>query len=872
MDNNKKIYNLNNNTYPISGVKMLKSRISTNKMKSIVLFIDDLNNINYIIYDINTFQFKEYYNPLNNCLLNSFYSINIAQINDSNNYYLYCFYSSLEFSLVKLNENFKIISDVNDYKLNRYLINECTNYNFLNIIYESDIINALINCNEEDITFIKSEAEQEYIDMINLETNIPLDSIEKKFDKIFSYIQIGNSYEIKGEEGYNISISLINEQKEGNYIQFLSCEDKLRNYYNYTEETKLILFLIEIYMEEERWINNKLKYFVFNEKKEKLDLSICKTENIAIHYKIKNTSLLNLTRISYFDNLGINVFNRADPFFNDICFPYSEDGSDIIIKDRRKYIYQNYSICDESCEYEKVEIEKQTISCICSISSEFDPNSEEFEQNEFQCILLQNSTLGIAKCYKLVFNFKNKYKNIGFWVSILCIITHLPIIILYFKIGIFPIQKYIEIQMEKYHYSVNKNEKNINIMEKENHNINKNDNNDNKNDNIINNNDNKYDNKFDNNINNNNDNKNDNNNITKNYNKDGNNINKNDNINKNYNNKRKKIVKRKTVIKIKKKIKNNDINVRNIKKHQTVNIYKIKRNNDLNSFIELIKHKEEVDLNQLVSQKIINSNLVEYYNLIKMDANNTSQDKKPQESHYILNNYDYDLALKYEKRSFCRIFYIILLSQDETLNSIFFKNPLHLKYLRIALLRLSVVNKVALNAILYYNGKISEQFHYIGKKNFWYILYNNLFITVMCTLISKILVFILRNLTTSKCVIEKIFRNEEDKMRQDNKYTVNEERKLQIEAKIKMILKILKIKLSLFFIIQLFLLLFYFYFMIAFGEVYKYTQLHVLKDSITSYIISFPISISISLVLCILYEVALKYKLKILYKIILFFI
>ena len=806
VDHNNQIYNLNKNSHPINNTKVLKSKISINKMKSLVLFIDFQNNLYFILYNVNTYQFEELSNPLNNCYLNSLSSFSIEQIQNLNNYYLFYFYSSLEFSLLELNENFEIISDENDYKLNKNLIDECFDYNFLSILYKPDTINILINCNKGNITLIKSRVEQEYIDMIKLETNIPLESIEMKMDKILSNIQIVNSYIIKGEEGYSISIFLINEEKEGNYIEFLSCEDKLRNYYNYTEETKLILFLIEIYMEEERWINNKLKYFVFNEKKEKLDLSICKTENITIHYKIKNTSLLNLTKISYFDNLGINVFNRADPFFNDICFPYSEDGSDIIVKDRRKYIYQNYSICDKSCEYEKVEIQKQTISCICSISSEFDPNSEEFETNEFENILLQNSTLGIIKCYKLVFNFKKKYKNVGFWIALISITTNIPIIIIYLIIGILPINKFIEIQMKKYHYSINNKENKSNSIENKN------------------------------------------------------------------NNYKEKIVKGNKIIEIKKKIQSDYTYERSLKKHNTINIYKNKKDNELNSFNELIKKKEIIDINSFIEKGIKSQKIDEYYYLIKIDANNTSKDKKPPESHYTLNNYDYDLALKYEKRSFCRKFYIILLSQDETLNSLLFKNPLHLNYLRFSLLRLSIINKCALNAILYYNGKISDQFHYIGKKDFWYMLYNNLFITIMCTLISKVIIFILRNMTTSKNKIEKIFRNEEDKMRKNNNYIVSNTKKIEIQKKIKQIIKLLKITIFLFFVIQFFLLLFYFYFMIAFGEVYKYTQFHVLKDSITSYIISFPISITISLVLCILYEIALKYKLKILYKIILFLV
>ena len=216
---------------------------------------------------------------------------------------------------------------------------------------------------------------------------------------------------------------------------------------------------------------------------------------------------------------------------------------------------------------------------------------------------------------------------------------------------------------------------------------------------------------------------------------------------------------------------------------------------------------------------------------------------------------------------------IIFLSKDETINAFLFKNPLHLRYLRICLLLFSIGSDCGINAILYFNSKISGQFHhYQSCKDFWYTIYDNLYITIICTISSKILNFALKGMTHSKCTIEKIFRKEEDKMRKDEKYIVNEETKFEIYNKLKIIYKLLKIKLIFFFVIELVLFIFYSYFLIAFGEVYRNTQVNVYKDSIASYIISFPTSMAISLVLSVLYRVSLKYKLKILYKIILFLV
>ena len=278
-------------------------------------------------------------------------------------------------------------------------------------------------------------------------------------NKILKNIEVGNSYEIISDE-YKIKIELLKRQNNDTYIEFLSCEDKLSNLYNYDE---LILILIEIYRDNNTWMNNKIQYFIYDKNKIKINLNICEDDSVNIHYKINNVDLIDLEKISYFDSLGVNVFNRGDPFFNDICIPYSENDRDMVLKDRIEYIYQNYSICDIGCKYEKIEIETNTVLCNCIASSNFDPNSEQSRVKECNNIILQNSTLGVIRCYKLVFRTKDKYKNMGFWSTICGLIGQLFLLLSYFIIGIKPIQKYIEIQMKKYHYSINNEDNNNNI-------------------------------------------------------------------------------------------------------------------------------------------------------------------------------------------------------------------------------------------------------------------------------------------------------------------------------------------------------------------------------------------------------------------------
>ena len=805
---NEIIY-FNSKTYSINNVKLVKSIISGDKIKSLVCFIDIFNNTKCLIYNINAYEFSDNINPLKNCLYNSFYSFNIIKALDSNNYFLYCFYSSNELSLISLDGYFNIISDEKDYLIRNLLIKECKEYYFSNLLYSSYSISILSSCEKESFSLVKYPLEEEYIDMINMNTNIPQNSIERNINKIMSKIQIAYSYQIVGED-YNISISKIEEQNNGTFIDFLYCKEKLKEFYNYKY---LIVFLIEKNIDNEKWLNNKIKYVLFNENKEQLNLSICGDEYIMIHYKIKNDSLLNLSKISYFDDLGVNVFNYEDNFFNDICFPYSENGADMILKDRLKYIYENFTVCEEGCIYKKTDILQKAFICNCPILFSFRDNEEKFNSNNNKIVTLKNSNIDVIKCYKLVFSQKIDLKNFGLWVHLLTIIFHISIYILHCILGIVPIQKYIKNEMEKYHYLVN-NDEEIDKSEK------------------------------------------------KDKNKEFDDSNKN----------KEKVEE----IKITNEIDNEDVENKNTLKKIKIRERKINaiKESSKNEFkidrIHTFKRQETININERINKDINSKDLVEYYQLIKIDANNDSINTKPLESKYILTNYDYNISLEYENRTFWRITYIILLAKDDGLNAIFFKSPLHLKYLRICLLIFSLSNDAAFNTLFYSNEKISDEFHYMGNHEFWHSIFHNLLTTILSTIISKLICFFLEFLTQSISSIEKEFRNEEMKMKEDSNYFVDDKRKIEIQRNINKILKILKIKIAIFFLIELILMMFYLYFVTAFCTVFKYTQISLIKDSIISFILALPTSFLLSLVLSILYKISLKYKCEALYKIILF--
>ena len=310
------------------------------------------------------------------------------------------------------------------------------------VINLSSDINIQNNNKNQDITVIKKR------------TTKTKEELTNNLDKLIKDVEIGKVYEIEGEE-YEVKISPINfKENEGSstYINFLECENSLRRENNLPPESILTVIQIEIYKYEDKSLTNQVEYAVYNDQKIKLDLSVCENDKIEINYAINNNSLIDFEKISYFSNMDVDIFNSKDKFFNDICYPYSENNSDMILNDRISDIYQNYSLCDDNCEYNNMNISSMLITCSCEIKTEIETKKPDLKFNKIYLDLFTETSFGVIKCFKLVFNFKNKLNNIGFIIFTILVFLHIPFIIIYSVIGVLPIYKYIINEMDKYKY------------------------------------------------------------------------------------------------------------------------------------------------------------------------------------------------------------------------------------------------------------------------------------------------------------------------------------------------------------------------------------------------------------------------------------
>ena len=695
----------------------------------------------------------------------------------------------------------------------------------------------------ENFSFFKDEDINREGKTIKIITNKTLELFINNLEKLIGEVNIEEIYEITADH-FIIKISPINYKEfdtDNSFINFLDCENTLRKVNNLLPNDTLTEVMIEIDKNDGKSLTNQIEYAVFYGKK-RLELSVCANNEIEVNYDISNSSLINFKMISDFSKLGVDILNSKDNFFNDICFPYSENNSDMILKDRISDIYQNYSKCDDNCEYKKIDLNSNLITCNCKIKSEINKGIEPPRLENILLDLVTDSSFGVIKCPNLVFNFHNKLKNIGFWIFGFVIIAHIIIIIHYSINTINPINRYIISQMKKFYYITDiynpvkkkKSDKKSQFSIYNNFPIN----------------------------------------LIK--------INQIENKST-IRESSKKIIsirKRKTHLnnRIGNKLeeKNSSLSNKNLgdfshakfkKKNKSI---LIKINDDHHNFYEKQKKQKSIPTkikDTEINQKNDNSN---DYNLIQINANN-SPNNTPSQSNCFLDNYSYREAIKYDKRSFCRIYYICILAKENILNIILINSPLELKSLRICLLIFIYSCDFALNTLFYFNSNISDKYYYKGNNKFFFTIFNNLSISIISTFISLVLLIFFQILTTSKDDIEDLFRKEEKKMRKDSNYVVTFIKRKKILMKIYEINKKLKIKIIIFFIIEFSIILFFFYFVTAFCEVYKQSQISWIADSLVSFLLSFPIEFGIAFLIAVFYKISIQKKCKWIYKIVMIF-
>ena len=709
----------------------------------------------------------------------------------------------------------------------------------------------------------------------------------ERIPKIIQYIEIGKNYEITGKD-YTMKITPTNATSipSSTHVNFSKCENILRNHYNISNSRIITFLQVEIENNNEKSIVNQVEYQAYDDNKNKLNLNICNDTDIEVIYSMKKDSSIDLLALNSFKDLDIDLLNIKDRFFTDICMPYSKSDDDVILIDRIIDFYQNYSLCDNNCVYNEIDLELMVISCNCSVKTNISVDDPILKLEQLKDIE-KSMAFEIVKCYNLVFSLKNKMNNIGFWILLIFVTAHIPLFFIYLIKGIKTIKKYIFEEMKKNgyikenEYNILNEEKNVESKKKKRksstniirrntskmntakikgsknndkwHNISKEKKNLN------------YPPKKTNKKNIKNMNTTDKNKLIS-LNK-SNLIVSNSSAERNLNIEGKNTGKQNTKNKPKKnKEKNKDfiIKVRSRKKSKTE---KIRKKKNL-SFIPTLgtAHKEKKN-NQIKKEKsnIINLNLIN----INLNTRNNNRDAIPK-SDFILNIYTFEEAIKNDLRSVCKIFYIYLLTKQSIFHAFLYKSPIVLFPLRLTLLIFIISSDLALNSIFYFDDKISEKYRY-AKNIFLFALNKNMTVILLSTFIGFVLLTLFTKFSNSTNVLREVFKKEEEKMKANKKYIVTDKRKKEIVKEIEKILKNYKIKIYIFMFIEFFMMIFYWYYVTVFCHVYNSTQRSWLVDSFLTMLSRIIIDFLLCLGFAKLYRIAVEANVQVLYKVSLFF-
>ena len=171
--------------------------------------------------------------------------------------------------------------------------------------------------------------------------------------------------------------------------------------------------------------------------KKKIDMTPCKKTQITISYPI-DENMLNMTRGRMLaKDYGVDMTNPEDPFYNDLCFYYSdENGKDVILEDRRNDYFENKTLCEEGCEFYQTNFTTGRVECKCNIKDDiFDSVTSNVPLADFP-EGLSMSNLVVVKCYKLVFNWEYIKQNKGFWIMGALALLQAPVMVSFGATGL----------------------------------------------------------------------------------------------------------------------------------------------------------------------------------------------------------------------------------------------------------------------------------------------------------------------------------------------------------------------------------------------------------------------------------------------------
>ena len=787
---NFKIISVDNITSIFNGCRSLQilnaySFISNTNLNLSDIFIDILDNLIFCIND-------------NTQIISINYLIN--QKNATNNCLNICNYGKQK--LIK--ENGICINncseDINNkYEFNNICYNKCPNgtkSSFINEYFCIEILN-FTECETKDLLRKECEVKEKNINTTqNIINQIRHDIESGEIELLLKNVTNKEKQDIILSESKVVyQISSIDNQKNKKYDNNIStinigeCENKLKDYYK-VYDSPFIIFKTDIY--EDGLLMPIVEYEIYHPYTlKKIDLNICIEDKIQISVPVK------------VNESNLEKHNPSSIYYNDICYPSSSlNGADLILADKiYEYVNYNYTLCENNCKFSSYNTEKKQVVCECQIKTDINVNSDIVIDkkkllNDFTDIKsLLN--LDIMKCYNALFTKKGLLKNIGNYILLSTILFYIISIFIFIIKGynslIFQVKDLIHTKMGNLNSTTSKivmKSKNVKSENKKNK----------KNENKLN------------------------------------------RIEANVKKKKNKKIEKNNFPPLKK---NKSLRSNNSSKKSIFKINSIKSKTDkikylfkYGSFINKEKNsKNEYDssfkilkINKINRKSNISNSL---FNQPQIFNAKTNRDNKKIElmhfTDYEINSLPYKKALEYDKRTYIQYYFSLLRTKHLLIFSFFPNKDYNSRIIKICLFFFSFVLYYSVNALFFNDSTMHEIYQNSGGFNFIYHLPQIIYSTFICLIVN----LIVKTLSLTEKNILEIKNMKISKM---------------YYYKVEKVLRCIKIKLTCFFIFSFIFLIAFWYYLSSFCAVFPNTQIHLLKDTIISFLLSLLYQFGINLI------------------------
>ena len=231
---------------------------------------------------------------------------------------------------------------------------------------------------------------------------------------------------------------------------------------------------------------------------------------------------------------------------------------------------------------------------------------------------------------------------------------------------------------------------------------------------------------------------------------------------------------------------------------------------------EKIKNKDNISsMSKNSFIKFLNKgNLNKAKQKFKSDKNEYKQSWKNKYDNYELNNLEYDLARKFDTRSYCQIYWSLLKREHLFIFTFITKDDHNITFVKYSRFFFLLCTDMTMNVFFFADETMHKLFIDYGKYNFIQQIPQIIYSTIVSQIIEIFICFL--SLT-------------------DNYYYQIKECKPLTKDILMKNMKCIKIKITIFYIFSFLMFCFYWYFITCFCAVYQNTQISFIKDSISSF-------------------------------------